>query len=99
VQISKRQKTAFSHLTWGNGDQNHAANQDRIECFSNDPGAAFSAEVWEKLFPQERHRIAHLMIERVDLVEGGIKMKWRELGWKALIGEFTPQEIKLLEAA
>jgi site-specific DNA recombinase len=33
------------------------------------------------------------MIERVDLVPGGLKVKWHELGWKALIGEFTPDSI------
>ena len=41
----------------------------------------------------ERHRIANLMIERIDLVHvgevQGIKVKWRELGWDALIGEFA----------
>nr|SPS06263.1 Prophage LambdaMc01, site-specific recombinase, resolvase family [Candidatus Nitrotoga fabula] len=47
-------------------------------------------DVWDQLFPVERHRIANLMIERIDLVSGGLKVKWRELGWKELIGEFTP---------
>jgi len=50
-------------------------------------------DVWEQLFPAERHRIVNLMIERVDLVPGGLKVKWHELGWKALIGEFTPDSI------
>jgi DNA invertase Pin-like site-specific DNA recombinase len=50
-------------------------------------------DVWEQLYPVERHRIVNLMIERVDLVSGGLKIKWRELGWKELIGEFTPYGI------
>jgi len=50
-------------------------------------------DAWEQLYPAERHRIVNLMIERVDLVSGGLKVKWRELGWKALIGEFTPDSI------
>ena len=50
-------------------------------------------DVWEQLFPAERHRIVNLMIDRVDLVPGGLKVKWHELGWKALIGEFTPDSI------
>ncbi len=54
-------------------------------------------DVWDQLFPVERHRIANLMIERVDLVQErerqGIKVKWRELGWNALIEEFAPQSI------
>ena len=60
-------------------------------------------DVWDQLFPVERHRIANLMIERIDLVHvgevQGIKVKWRELGWDALIGEFAPGEIgaELLE--
>jgi hypothetical protein len=61
-------------------------------------------DVWDQLFPVERHRIANLMIERIDLVHigemQGIKVKWRELGWDKLIGEFAPEEIgtELLEA-
>ncbi|MGD7200069.1 recombinase family protein [Ralstonia pseudosolanacearum] len=54
-------------------------------------------DVWERLFPAERHRIANLMIERVDLVNDGelqgIKVKWREVGWDTLIGEFVPGTI------
>jgi len=60
-------------------------------------------DVWDQLFPVERHRIVNLMIERIDLVHTdemqGIKVKWRELGWDALIGEFAPRSIgaELLE--
>jgi hypothetical protein len=43
-------------------------------------------DVWERLFPAERQRLVSLMIERVDLVPGGLKIRWRALGWKALIG-------------
>ena len=59
--------------------------------------------VWDQLFPVERHRIANLMIERIDLVHTGevqgIKVKWREVGWNALIAEFAPDSIgaELLE--
>ena len=59
--------------------------------------------VWDQLFPVERHRIANLMIERIDLVHAGevqgIKVKWREIGWNALIEEFAPHSIgaELLE--
>jgi site-specific DNA recombinase len=53
--------------------------------------------VWDQLFAIERHRIANLMIERVDIVHvgemQGIKVKWRELGWDALIDEFMPNSI------
>ncbi len=49
--------------------------------------------VWDQLFPAERHRITNLMIERVDLVDGdegqGIRIAWREIGWRSLIAEFT----------
>jgi len=61
-------------------------------------------DVWEQLFPAERHRIANLMIDRIDLVHTGevqgIKVKWREIGWNALIGEFAPSGIgaEMLEA-
>ena len=60
-------------------------------------------DVWDQLFPVERHRIANLMVERIDLVDDGevqgIKVRWRELGWDSLIGEFSPVGIgaELLE--
>jgi hypothetical protein len=60
-------------------------------------------DVWDRLFPVERHRIANLMIERIDIVQAGevqgLKVTWRELGWDALIGEFAPRGIgaELLE--
>jgi hypothetical protein len=37
--------------------------------------------------------LANLMIERIDLVEGGLRITWRELGWKELLGEFGPNSI------
>ena len=40
--------------------------------------------VWDQLYPVERHRIVNLMVKRIDLVPGGLKVKWRELGWKDL---------------
>jgi hypothetical protein len=49
--------------------------------------------VWEQLYPAEQHRIVNLMVERVDIVSGGLKVKWRELGWKDLIEEFAPDSI------
>ena len=61
------------------------------------------SDVWDQLFPVERHRFANLMIERIDLVHAGevqgIKVKWREVGWNALIEEFAPDSIgaELLE--
>ncbi len=60
-------------------------------------------DVWDQLFPAEKHRIANLMIERIDLIHTdelqGVKVKWRELGWDALIGEFAPGSVgaELLE--
>jgi DNA invertase Pin-like site-specific DNA recombinase len=61
------------------------------------------SNVWDQLFPLERHRIANLMIERVDLVSAGevqgIKVRWHQLGWNELIKEFTLRSIgtELLE--
>jgi len=49
--------------------------------------------VWEQLFPAERHRIVQRMIERVELAEGGLKIRWRALGWKELLSEFAPRTI------
>ena len=50
-------------------------------------------ETWDHLFPVEQHRLVNLMIERIDLVEGGLKITWRELGWKELLGEFGANSI------
>jgi DNA invertase Pin-like site-specific DNA recombinase len=50
-------------------------------------------QVWSQLYPLEHVRIVKLMIERIDLVDGGIKIKWHSLGWKALIQEFAVNSI------
>lgn len=50
-------------------------------------------ETWDHLFPVEQHRLVNIMIERIDLVEGGLKITWRELGWNELLEEFAPNTI------
>ncbi|RYU57192.1 recombinase family protein [Methylolobus aquaticus] len=50
-------------------------------------------EVWEQLYAAERHRLVNLMIERIDLVDGGLKITWHPLGWRELLREFGPQTI------
>ena len=54
-------------------------------------------DIWDQLFVFEKHRIINLMIERIDLVhsEGvhGFNIKWHELGWNKLLGEFSPGRI------
>ena len=40
--------------------------------------------VWDQLFPKEQQRITRLMIERVQLHEGGLDILWREDGWIGL---------------
>jgi hypothetical protein len=39
------------------------------------------------------------MIERVDLVAGGLRVKWNALGWRDVFSEFAPNSIgaELLE--
>jgi site-specific DNA recombinase len=49
--------------------------------------------VWEQLYPVEQQRLVHLMIERIDLADHGLQIHWRELGWQALLREFTPATI------
>jgi hypothetical protein len=55
--------------------------------------------MWEQLYEVERHRIVNLMIERVDLATGGLRVKWNALGWRDIFGEFAPNSIgtELLE--
>ena len=56
------------------------------------------SDLWEQLFPVEQHRIANLMIQRVDLVDAegvrGIRVIWYELGWDELIKEFAARGIE-----
>ncbi len=42
------------------------------------------AAVWEQLFPAEQQRLTRLLIERVQLHEGGMDILWREDGWIGL---------------
>ena len=49
--------------------------------------------VWGQLFPAEQQRLVQLMIERVDLVEEGLRITWLAVGWKALLQEFAPGSI------
>ena len=49
--------------------------------------------VWEQLFPAERQRIVHLLIERVTLRNEGIEIAWRDVGWATLVGEMLPGTI------
>jgi len=50
-------------------------------------------DVWSQLYPVEQHRLVQLMVERVDLLEQGLRIHWRELGWKSLLEEFSPETI------
>ena len=48
---------------------------------------------WEQLFPAERQRITHLLIERVVLRDEGIEIVWRDAGWSTLAAEMRPGTI------
>ncbi|WP_374681452.1 recombinase family protein [Accumulibacter sp.] len=50
-------------------------------------------DVWEQLFPPERQRIVHLLIDRVTLRNEGIEITWRDVGWATLVGEMLPGTI------
>ena len=63
----------------------------------DEPGVVLAlhrtCSIWEQLFAPEQHRLVKLMVERVDLVSTGLKIKWHALGWKALLEEFAPESI------
>ncbi len=40
--------------------------------------------VWDELMPAEQHRIAQLLIERVQLHSSGLDIVWRDEGWTGL---------------
>jgi DNA invertase Pin-like site-specific DNA recombinase len=50
-------------------------------------------QVWEQLFPTEQQRLVQLMIERIELHDQGLHIRWRPVGWRELLGEFTPESI------
>jgi hypothetical protein len=50
-------------------------------------------DIWERLFPVERIRIVGLMVAQVQLVSGGLKIRWNPLGWQELLGEFSNHPI------
>ena len=50
-------------------------------------------QVWDQLFPAEQQRLAQLMIERIELNDQGLNIRWRPLGWRELLGEFAPDSI------
>ena len=51
------------------------------------------ADVWDQLFPEEKHRLVHLLIERVQITDEGLEIKWRDMGWRDLVGEMRPNTI------
>jgi site-specific DNA recombinase len=60
-------------------------------------------QVWAQLFPAEQQRIARLLIERVQLLEEGLDIVWREDGWQSLGVEVTEhplvKEVKEAQSA
>jgi len=50
-------------------------------------------DVWSQLYPVEQQRLVQLMVERVDLLDQGLRIHWRALGWKSLLEEFRPETI------
>ncbi len=49
--------------------------------------------LWAQLFPAEQQRLVQLLIERVQLREGGVDIQWCESGWQQLAGELTANTI------
>ena len=45
------------------------------------------APLWDELFPAEQARIVRLLVERVDLLAGGIKVRLRAEGLQTLVAE------------
>lgn len=47
------------------------------------------ASLWLELFPAEQCRLAQLLIERVEIADGGLEIIWRDQG----VGELLPGTI------
>jgi site-specific DNA recombinase len=58
-------------------EQNVASTFQSVESF------------WEQLFPMERHRLIHLLVEKVELRETGIDMSLKTNGLTNLIAELS----------
>lgn len=54
--------------------------------------------LWDELFPAEQARIAHLLIERVDLDVDGVSIRLRTEGIGSIVFELR-QRLKLARAA
>ena len=46
------------------------------------------APLWDELFPAEQARIVQLLIERVEIAEGGLDIRLRTDGLAGLVREF-----------
>jgi hypothetical protein len=46
---------------------------------------------WNELFPAEQARIVQLLVERVDVQEGALKVRIRAEGLASLVGELRQQ--------
>lgn len=51
------------------------------------------ATMWQQLFPIEECRLAQLLIERMVVADGGLRIVWRDQGWQELAVELMPGTI------
>lgn len=51
------------------------------------------ATMWQQLFPVEQCRLAHLLIKRVVVADGGLEIVWGDQGWQELAVELMPGTI------
>jgi site-specific DNA recombinase len=48
--------------------------------------------IWDQLFPAEQARIVQLLVERVDVQEGGIEIRFRVDGLASLVEDFKSEQ-------
>jgi site-specific DNA recombinase len=48
--------------------------------------------LWDELFPAEQARIVQLLVERVDVQEDGVEIRFRVDGLASLVGDFRSVE-------
>ena len=55
--------------------------------------------VWDELFPAEQAHIIQLLVERVDVAEGGISIRLRTEGLTSLVQDLRAARAATREAA
>jgi site-specific DNA recombinase len=88
-QLSRALSEVESSL--GAFDSPPISSQDMLEAFSS------IEALWEELFPVERYRLLHLLIEKITVSTDGVRLELKTAGMGSLVGEFiNPENVEAI---